>query len=218
MHIRWFIFAFCLAGLAANFCLADGDTGRPIARDGVATMPAAAAPSARPMIDMDSGHMALALSGVIGLILLLRSLAGKFFPGTIAGGRVQSVKVVARCPLAPRQQVLLLQVGRRVVVLGDSASQLSCLCQITEPDEVAALLGQIQRDRTVSASSTFTSWFSRASDAFTDEEIERAEPNRDNADVPDESPTEKEPADGLDGLTARVRRLARQFNGPDSHA
>jgi flagellar biogenesis protein FliO len=211
------IFALVVIGLSA-VALADGDSGRVIVRDGPTSAPTAAAPAARTTLDMDSGHIALALSAVIGLILLLRSLTGKMFPGTIAGGRVQSVKVVARCPLAPRQQVLLVQVGRRVVVLGDSASQLSCLCQITEPDEVAALLGQIQRDRTATASSAFTSWFSRASDAFTAEEVEHAEPGTANADIPEESPTEKEPADSLDGLTARVRRLARQYGGPDSHA
>lgn len=118
--------------------------------------------------------------------------------------------------------MVLLQVGRRVLVLGDSISQMNCLCQITDADEVAKLLGQIQRDRTSIATSPFTSWFAKATDAFTAADAEESaadgEPDSANLDVPElaAGDEEKQPAHaGLDGLTARVRGLAAQFR--ESH-
>jgi len=203
------IFAFGVVCLADS---GDPHAGKPILRDTTVSAPAGSSAPAKPVMDIDSGQVALALTAVIGMILLLRSVAKHIFPAAITGGRAGAVKVVARCPLGPRQQIVLLQVGRRVVVIGDSAAQMSCLCQITEADEVASLLGQIRQERTSSTSSPFTSWFNRATEAFTGDEAELAEPREPNTDIADEPPPPKEPADGLDDLTARVRRLARQFS------
>src|ERR1700722_7645439 len=195
MSGRWIILFpfllifFCLS--AISFAeIGDSHDGQAIIRTGAASQPAGTPLSNKPTFDIDSGQIALALSVVIGLILLLRSLLKRVFPGAIVGGRSQAVKVVARCPLGPKQQVLLLQVGRRVVVIGDSASQFNCLCQITDADEVSALLGQIRQDRTAMTGSPFTSWFTRATDAFTSEESEAAgdasapaEPREPNSDI-----------------------------------
>ncbi len=52
------------------------------------------------------------------------------------------MRLLSRTVLSPKQQVLLLQVGRRVIVVGDGgAAGMRPLCEITDPDEVAALVG-----------------------------------------------------------------------------
>src|SRR4029077_6101766 len=58
-----------------------------------------------------------------------------------------AVQVLSRSPLTPRQQVVLLKVGRRVLVVADNGSQMNSLCQITDPDEVAGLVGQLRSEK-----------------------------------------------------------------------
>jgi flagellar biogenesis protein FliO len=145
----------------------DPHAGKPILRDDSPTATTnRTAPDAAPTLDLDSGHIALALSGVIGLILLLRYCGTKFFPAAVVPGRPQAVRVLSRCPLAPRQQVLLIQVGKRIVVAGDSGGQLTSLAQITDADEVAALVGEISRAKASPIGRPFKGWFTKAADEF----------------------------------------------------
>jgi flagellar biogenesis protein FliO len=193
-----------LPSLPAGAQSAEEHAGKPIQR-GIAS-PAAAPAGSR--VDLDTGRVIVTLSGVIGLILLLRWGARKLFPGAIVVSRNQAVKVLARCPLAPRQQVILLQVGRRIVVAAESGSQVSSLCQITDADEVASLLGELQRDKAAPAVSTFTSWFARSAQAFAEEDdmTEPAEP----AELPPGGEIE---GIGLGSLTDKVRQITRELRG-----
>lgn len=157
---------------------------------------------------------------MIGLIFVLRHYGKKIFPAAIAA-RGQTVRVLARCPLAPRQQVLLIQVGKRIVVAADCASHLTSLCQITDADEVASLLGEIQRDRQSPIATPFTAWFSRAAEAFGNEEggaekevTETEAPAGEAADDSTDDSTRQE----IRSLTAKVRDLARQFGGPAANS
>jgi hypothetical protein len=120
---------------------------------------------------------------------------------------------LARCPLAPRQQVLLIQVGKRIVVAADCASHLTSLCQITDADEVASLLGEIQRDKQSPIATPFTAWFSRAAEAFGNEEG-REEGNATEVEAPAAEVADDSTRQEIRSLTAKVRDLARQFGGP----
>ena len=110
-----------------------------------ATQPATAATSAGPAApaasDFGITRVALALGAVLLVILAARAAAKRFLP-TAAAGADPKVKVLSRTPIAPRQQIVLLQIGRRVVVVGDSGGRLAALAEIADPDEVAALLGR----------------------------------------------------------------------------
>jgi flagellar biogenesis protein FliO len=197
----------------------DPHIGQPIHRDGVPVTPSAkSSTDPRPMLDLDSGHIALALASVIGLILLLRYVGNRFFPAMIVAGRGQTVRILARCPLAPRQQVVLIQIGRRIVVAGDCGSQLTSLCQITDADEVASLLGEIQREKSTPISTPFTSWFKSAAHAFgahddetSDDSNEKADLTGDNVDISSDDPSPLAARAELEGLSEKVRDLARQL-------
>lgn len=121
----------------------------------------------------------------------------------------KGVKVLSRSVLAPKQQVLLLQVGRRVIVVGDSGGNMTPLCEISDSDEVAALLGQLQANRPEQTTSkppvTFGGLFNRAKEPF---------------EAVDEEPTpnvEPAPEIGLathsdiGGLMERIRLMKGQF-------
>jgi flagellar biogenesis protein FliO len=193
---------FCATALGQS---AEEHSGKPILRgDAVAASPSATGGTPSP-VDLDSGRVALALTSVVCLIFLLRWAVKKAFPASVAVSRQHAVKVLARCPLAPRQQVILLQVGRRIVVAAESAGQLSSLCQITDADEVAALLGDLQRDKSTPAVSSFTSWFARSTQAFAEED---GEPSPQAMETPPASQIE---GLGLGSLTARVRQITREF-------
>ena len=196
----------------------DAHAGKTIHRDNPQAIPTgkpAAVPTSS--YQFDSGQVIVALAGVIGLIFALRQIGRHYFPAAIASGRSGAVKVLARCPLAPRQQVLLIQIGRRIVVASDCASQISSLCQITDPDEVAALIGQIQQEKIGSGVSPFTSWFKRAGDVYEDEKVSPAEMNRTNmdmanADMAGIETNEMPDAASIRQLTEKVRDVARQLS------
>lgn len=126
---------------------AAGGTTQP-----AATQPARSATAGGPSAgggggapgQLDWPRVLVSLGAVIGLIVLMRVAMKKWLGAAAVGGAGRSVRVLGRTVLGPRQQVLLLQVGRRVVVMADSAGQLSALAQITDADEVAALIGSVE--------------------------------------------------------------------------
>ena len=158
-------------------------------------------------------RVAAALGAVIALILILRWVGQRALAnGAVRGGKSAAVRVLSRTILAPKQQVLLLHVGKRIVVVGDSGGRMSPLCEIAEPDEVAALVGASQSVGCESAKAVFGSVFRRAKEPFSDQD----EPT-DPADVlavtqSDEPSDVAEPAP-VDNLLDRVRLMRNQFKG-----
>jgi len=111
---------------------------------------------------VDPRRLILALSIVLGIIFTLRWVGRKYFPAV--GPKASSaVRVLSRSPIAPKRQVLLVQVGRRVLVLADNGTQLNPLSEITDADEVASLIGQVGSSATPGV---FDSAFGKARDSF----------------------------------------------------
>jgi flagellar protein FliO/FliZ len=166
-------------------------------------------------IPVDLARMAIALTIVLGLIFGARWLVLHFFVGTRAPATSRAVKVLGRTSLAPRQQVLLLQIGRRVVVVGESNGQLATLAQLEDPDEVASLLGQLQEEQ-VQRPSSFGGVFGKVQRKFSGEEDEHAP--RPLTDLEDQaSEPSLEPANDsqarseLAGLVDKVRSIRDQL-------
>ena len=180
---------------------------RPIATTAPAATaaPGTTAPDAPATPDLPGGfgvtRVALALGFVLLVILALKLLAKKFLPASMSAGP-GAVRLVSRTPLGPRQQVLLLHVGKRVVVVGDSAGRMSPLAEISDPDEVALLLGKRapsadEEDQVAVEPSPFTEMFARRRAPY--EEATRADAAVDGA------------SQELGGLADRVRGLTAQF-------
>ena len=182
--------------------ITDSDVRAATVRSSAASATAAGA--------SDLSHIAIALVVVVGLILLLRGLFRHMtaMPGTGRGSKL--VTVLSRSVVSPKQQVLVLQVGKRLLVVGDSGGRMSALCEISDPDEIAAMVGQT---RTSSASAratgTFGGLFRRANEPFVE---------TDAVDLTQEEPTSDiDPNDGVSaeevgGLLDKVRMLQQQFN------
>lgn len=86
-----------------------------------------------------------ALAIVVGLLLLARTFlrrAGGVLPG---GARPSGVvEILARYPVARGQELILLKLARRIVLLHHSGSTMTALTEMTAPDEVAALLARME--------------------------------------------------------------------------
>lgn len=81
------------------------------------------------------GATVLVIALLLGAFVLLRKFLGRsrlFAPGS-------AVRILARRPIAPRQEILLVEVGSRVLVVGAAKESLSRLGEVTGAEEVAAL-------------------------------------------------------------------------------
>ncbi len=90
-------------------------------------------------------RVALALLAVIGLLLVLRLWARRL-GGPLAGASRPSgvVEILARYPVARSQQLMLLKLGRRVVLIHQNRTAMTTLSELRDPQEVAALLASVE--------------------------------------------------------------------------
>ncbi|QDS95853.1 Flagellar biosynthesis protein, FliO [Roseimaritima multifibrata] len=80
------------------------------------------------------------LAIVLGLFAALVWVWRRGGGSTLGGLSKEAFQVIGRSPLAPRQNMVLVRCGRRVLVLAVSGTSTSTLAEITDPDEVAELL------------------------------------------------------------------------------
>ncbi|MFA9478660.1 FliO/MopB family protein [Phycisphaerales bacterium AB-hyl4] len=101
-----------------------------------------------------------ALGIVIGLILFLRwawtKLSGQ---PTVRPSPV--IEVLARTPVAPRNHILIVRIGNRVLIVGDSANGLRTLANVDDPEEIADLLTAVTASRETSVTKGFSQLLGR---------------------------------------------------------
>ncbi|MGH7213608.1 MAG: FliO/MopB family protein [Tepidisphaeraceae bacterium] len=176
-----------------------------------------------PTSSYDLPRVLLALGIVIALIFVLRWLGRWMFGGNVAQRSTRAIQVVSRSMVSPKQQLLLVQVGNRLVLVGDAGTQMNPLCEISDPDEVAALLGQIRAEKGELVTKAFGSIFGRAKEKFdaaqgptaSEEESLRVAGTVDLTVGDDASPARtsgRDDRNDIEGLMTKVRSLSRQFN------
>lgn len=90
-------------------------------------------------------RVGLALGAVVGLMVVLRIAVRRFGGPLSGGGRPSGVlEVLGRYPMARGQQLVLLKLVGRVVLLHQTRNGMAALSEITDPDEVAALLARVE--------------------------------------------------------------------------
>lgn len=83
-----------------------------------------------------------ALGVVVGVVLLTRWAMGRLSGRVSVSGGRSPVEVISRTAVAPRNHVILLKVGQRIVVANDSPTGMRTLTEIIDPEEVALLLAE----------------------------------------------------------------------------
>lgn len=161
----------------------------------------------RPGPGFDMWKMALSLAIVLSLIFILRWVSSYLMGnrGIVRGPEV--IQIVSRKIVAPKQQMMLVQVGRRVVLVGNSGGQMNALAEIDDPEEIAELLGRAQTERPESITRAFGSLFKRAEEKY--------ETAPETGLPPEESPrddaTLEETRSELSGLMDRVKEMSKQY-------
>ncbi len=162
---------------------------------------------------LDISRLLLALGLVLGAILLLRWIGQRVLlkNGGLRGNK--AITVVSRSVLSPKQQVIMLRVGKRLIVVGDSGGQMSPLCEISDPDEVAGLIGETGKEPEGKAGKSFRAIFRRAEEPFaespeTEASDESAEPTEPIG--LDDAATTREQ---INGLMDKVQMMRKQFKG-----
>ncbi|HEX3357480.1 MAG TPA: flagellar biosynthetic protein FliO [Tepidisphaeraceae bacterium] len=161
---------------------------------------------------LDFTRVAMALGIVITMILGLRWVGKKYFPNVAVPRSSGTMKVLSRLAISPKQQFLMIQIGKRIVVVGDSTGQMSPISEITDPEEVAGLFSQLTEERSQQSMKGFGALFHRAG---TDFEEKQKQPEMEKP-AAEDSPSEEDPAvsqahEEFNELADKVRLLSAQF-------
>jgi flagellar biogenesis protein FliO len=166
----------------------------------------------------DARRVGLSLAIVIGLIFLARFTIKRLFPAASVGRSTQVIKVLSRSVIAPKQQFLLLQVGKRLIVVGDSGSNMSALAEIADAQEVASIIGQLSSETSSSSTAAFGAMFRKQRSAF-EQDQKDAPPPPELADVPPPAGSDDDEklvaaSSEISGLLERVKLVSRRLQRP----
>jgi len=136
------------------------DTGPP-SDDGIPLAPPSgsrntAPGTATPVTPTKALTTVLASLGVVlGLFLLVVWFTRRALPKAVGGLPSEVVEVIGRAPLANRQQMSLVRIGHKLVLLSVTQHGAESLTEITDPDEVNRLCGICRAGQPGSISATF---------------------------------------------------------------
>jgi flagellar biogenesis protein FliO len=95
------------------------------------------------------------LAIVLGLFFVLAWLMRRGMPGAIAMLPREAVEVLGRAPLAGRQQVHLIRLGNKLVLISATPGGAEALSEVTDADEVQRLLAICRQREPASSTSAF---------------------------------------------------------------
>ena len=144
-----------------------------------------------------------ALAVVLALIFMLRGVLARWVGRSAAGVNSPVVEVLHRTALAPRQHLVLIRLGARVLLVNESASGLRTLATIRDPQEVADLLANLSAGKPSSASSGFHELMRRVTGSQREQEA-LAQAGDDREGQVDSA------RDELSGLASRLRAMGAQ--------
>ncbi|HAU36557.1 MAG TPA: flagellar biosynthetic protein FliO [Phycisphaerales bacterium] len=153
--------AMTLGGVAAR---ADAQTAPATGLEGQTVAP----PRDTTGTDLGGGwgRTLAALAIVVGLIFLLRWVLRRM--GSPSAVRRGPMEVIARTTVSGRQQLLLVRLGERLLVVGSGPEGMTSLGEVRDPAEVAALTQSAEAGR-ASVVETLREKFSRRQPAGRDE-------------------------------------------------
>ena len=138
------------------------------------------------------------LAGVLLLIWVLRTLIRKSAGSGAARGLLARVRapegvasIMARYPVARGEHVVLLEVGRRILVVHQASGSMTTLSELTDRDEVADIRARITGEERVKTEESFTPSFEASLEA-------------------DSTVASLEPVEGMPGFVAETVDLTQR--------
>ncbi len=130
-------------------------------------------PASEAVLDTSLFEMAWPMLIVLFVISLCVYAFKRWMPRSSRPGGGDAVKILARHYLSSKQSLCLVRTGRRVVLVGITPDRISTLSEMTDVEEVASLVGSVERG----SSGSFTKMFDKLTDG--DLSDEAAEPQGD---------------------------------------
>ena len=112
----------------------------------------------------------LSLLIVLALIVGVTYLFKRFCLNSNRSSMPTGVEILARSSMNTKQSLCLVQLGNRLVLLGQSPSHISSLQTIDDPDEIAQILGQLEQKKTLSITNTLGKLFHREKELYENDE------------------------------------------------
>jgi flagellar biosynthetic protein FliO len=116
-------------------------------------------PLNRPAANSPGGAIGTAVGGlaiVLGLFVVLVWCTKRFAPAGAAVLPKEAIELLGRTPLSPRQQMQLVRVGNKLLVVAVSATEVETLTEIVDPAEVERLAALCRKTQPTSATSSFS--------------------------------------------------------------
>lgn len=133
------------------------------------------------------------LLAIMALIYVVAVIFRRLAPGATRMFNSRAMKVLARTYVSPKQSLLLVEIGNRLLVLAHSSESITRVSEITEPDELD-LIRQITSDEGAqSVSTNFRDIFRRSEQRTTESAREGT-------------------TESLDGLKGELDDLLRKTN------
>jgi flagellar protein FliO/FliZ len=110
---------------------------------------------ATPSVGGAVGTVVSSLGVVLGLFLVIAWFSRRFVPAGASQLPKEAVELLGRAPLAGRQQMQLLRVGNKLLLVAMSPVGIETLTEITEAAEVEHLVALCRRSRPGSSQAAF---------------------------------------------------------------
>ncbi|MEM8739355.1 MAG: flagellar biosynthetic protein FliO [Planctomycetota bacterium] len=181
-----------------------GQPARRLAARSSGAPGAPAGPDGQAGLDPPTGGWLLSTLAALGVVIALIFAARWVYTklgGQVVARATPAVEVLSRTTVAPKNHVLLLRVGQRVLVVGDSSTGLRTLANLDEPEEVASILQSVTTAGDRSVSKSFNSLVARFNGEYegkTRAQVEGGDHQEARFD---------QTRDSLSGLAARLRSL-----------
>lgn len=158
---------------------------------------------------LDLKRVAIALALVLGAIYVSNRVWKRLGMPGLGNKASGSLQVVSRLAISPKQQILLIRVGRRLVLVGNSGGQMNPLTEIVDPEETAGIIGQVAVEQHESSTATFNEVLGGEEKQF-DPAVHVDVPPGEAAQAEDD-PSLMTTREELQGLMEKVRGLSQQF-------
>ena len=121
--------------------------------------------------------LAAVLVVILGVVVALRRMTGR---NPIR--KNSAISVLSRTPVGVKQELALVHVGRRMLLLGICGDRMTPLCNIDDPGEVAHIRGQLARATQGASEESFEHALAEETGRHRDVPIEAKNPSTQHAD------------------------------------